>query len=116
MKPASFGGDLEWHCFFKQHNVNRLTLDLWNQRYGHAENTLADGGAWHKARVIPNIRGLDFSDVQISGGLGHEAPLIWKEEVGKVVVDPAEQHLTLKNKMDRNDLLLLQSEWTYCDI
>ncbi len=46
-------------------NVTALTLYLWKQRNRHAENTLADAGAWHKARIIPNIRCLDFSDVQI---------------------------------------------------
>ncbi len=87
-------------------NVTALTLYLWKQRNRHAENTLADAGAWHKARIIPNIRCLDFSDVQIPSGLRHEAPLVWDDEVGEVVVDPAEQHLTWEtNKTtDRNEI------------
>ena len=70
-----------------------FTFSQWHQGDELGEDALGDGGAGHEAGVVARVRAVHLGDVQVARALGHEAPLVQRDEEGELVQHPSERQL-----------------------
>lgn len=78
--------------------TGRLTLGHGHQWDELAEDALGDGRAGDEAGVVPAVRRAHRGDVQVPGGLRHEPTLILRNEVRKLVQNPAEGQVLCRDR------------------
>ncbi len=86
--------------------INRLTLGDGHQRDELAEDTLGDRWTGDEAGVVPAVWRSYGGDVQVPGGLRHEAPLVQRNELRKLVEHPAEGQILCREH--RQEMMQMQ--------